>query len=409
MQLRVDTPDPFIDTAVAALNIAADAVWDEPQGAVMHGAIAWRSKLLGWRGPYAMDALGWHERARRHLAYWATRQNLDPIPDKLPPPEEGTNLARSRTALHSNGNLSNSHYDMNLVYIDALFRRLQWTGDLEFAREMWPVIERHLAWERRMFRREFGPEKLPLYEAYAAIWASDDLQYHGGGVSYSSAYNYWHNLMAARLARLLGHDSVTYETESRLIARAMRELLWMKDRGMFAEFKDLLGNQLVHPSAGLWSFYHVLDAGLPTADEALAMTRCVDASIPHLPVRGPGVPDDHEYHVLSSTNWMPYTWSVNNVVMGENIHAALGYWQAGRPEEAFRITKSALLASMFMGICPGNVGSMNYLYIISARIPTPSSSGARNSSDRQDGAVPIRPICFSTIGPPASQASPRRR
>jgi hypothetical protein len=58
---------------------------------------------------------------------------------------------------------------------------------------------------------------------------------------------------------------------------------------------------------------------------------------------------------------MPYTWSINNVVMGENIHTALGYWQAGRPDEAFRLTKSALLASMFMGICPGNVGSMNYL------------------------------------------------
>ncbi|MBE3099129.1 MAG: hypothetical protein IMZ44_18595, partial [Planctomycetes bacterium] len=67
------------------------------------------------------------------------------------------------------------------------------------------------------------------------------------------------------------------------------------------------------------------------------------------------------YAVLSTTNWMPYTWSINNVVMGENIHTALGYWQAGRGDEAFRLMKSALLASMFMGICPGNVGSMNYL------------------------------------------------
>ena len=24
-------------------------------------------------------------------------------------------------------------------------------------------------WERRLFRREYGPEKLPLYEAYAMI------------------------------------------------------------------------------------------------------------------------------------------------------------------------------------------------------------------------------------------------
>ena len=66
-------------------------------------------------------------------------------------------------------------------------------------------------------------------------------------------------------------------------------------------------------------------------------------------------------HVLSETNWMPYTWSINNVVMGEIVHTALGFWQAGRPDKAFRLTKSALLASMFMGICPGNVGSMNYL------------------------------------------------
>jgi hypothetical protein len=360
-QVAVDTPDPYLNAAVAALNVAVDAAWDESQGAVMHGAVAWRTALPGWRGPYAPDALGWHTRARRHFAYWAARQNNDPVPTKLPPPDENASLARSEAALHSNGDISNSHYDMNLVYIDALFRHLLWTGDLEFARQVWPVIERHLAWERRLFRREFGPEKLPLYEAYACIWASDDLQYHGGGVAYASAYNYWHNRMAARLARLLGRDPAPYQQEAELIARALREYLWLPDRGMFAEFKDLLGLQLVHPSAGLWTFYHTMDSGLPTPTEAWRMTMDVDRRIPHLPVCGPGVPADDNYHVLSTTDWMPYTWSVNNVVMGENVHAALGYWQAGRADEAYRLMKSALLASMFMGICPGNVGSMNYL------------------------------------------------
>jgi len=42
---------------------------------------------------------------------------------------------------------------MNLVYMDATFRHLLWTGDLEWARSIWPVIERRLAWERRLFRR----------------------------------------------------------------------------------------------------------------------------------------------------------------------------------------------------------------------------------------------------------------
>jgi signal transduction histidine kinase len=107
-------------------------------------------------------------------------------------------------------------------------------------------------------------------------------------------------------------------------------------RGKSPEFKDLLGNQLVHPSAGLWTFYHTMDSGLPTRQEALQMARAVERTNPHLPVHGPNVPTDADYHVLSSTDWMPYTWSTNNVVMGENIHTALGYWQAGRPEEAPR-------------------------------------------------------------------------
>ncbi|MDR1011439.1 MAG: DUF4450 domain-containing protein [Opitutaceae bacterium] len=362
-QITVDTPDAFINASVAALNVGADAVWDEPQGAVMHGAIAWRSRLLGWRGPYAMDALGWHARARRHLAYWATRQNTSPIPEKLPPPDENTNLSRSAKALHSNGDMANSHYDMNTVYIDALIRHILWTGDLDFARELWPVIERHLAWERRLFRREFGPDKLPLYEAYAQIWASDDLQYHGGGVTYATAYALYHNTQAARLARALGKpaEAAFHENEAALIARAAQKHLWLPGQGMYAEFRDLLGLQRAHPSAGLWSFYHAMDCGLITREQARPAVRYVNTHYPALPVRGPGVPADENYQVLSTTDWMPYTWSINNVVMGENIHAALALWQADRPDYAFRLAKSSLLASMFMGICPGNVGSLNYL------------------------------------------------
>ncbi|MFY9926170.1 MAG: DUF4450 domain-containing protein, partial [Opitutaceae bacterium] len=358
-RVGVDTPDPYLNAAVGALNVAADALWDAPQQAIMHGAIAWRTRLLGWRGPYALDDLGWHERARLNSAYWAALQNTDPIPAKVPPPDEGTHLSRNEAGLHSNGDLSNSHYDMNLVFIDALLRHLLWTGDVAYARRMWPVIERHLAWERRLFRREFGPERLPLYEAYAAIWASDNLEYGGGGAAHASAYNYYHNMMAARLAPLVGADPEPYAREAALVARGMRELLWLPGSGGFAEYKDLLGRQLVHPSAALWTFYHAMDSEVPTPAEAWRMTQWVDREIPHLPVRGTGVPEG--LHTLATSNWMPYQWSLNNVVMAEALHAALGFWQAGRPEEAWRIAKGSLLASMFMGISPGNVGTLSFL------------------------------------------------
>ena len=82
---------------------------------------------------------------------------------------------------------------MNLVFMDMLVRHLMWTGDLEFAREIWPAFERHLAWEHRLFRRTYAGasgKELPLYEAYAAIWASDNLQYNGGGAAHPRPTTY---------------------------------------------------------------------------------------------------------------------------------------------------------------------------------------------------------------------------
>jgi Domain of unknown function (DUF4450) len=356
-RLSVETPDDYINVAAAAVSVAADAIWDEKEGTFMHGANAWRVKLLGWRGPYAGDELGWPDRTARHFATFAAKQNTNPIAEVMPLADEEFNLARSEAALHSNGDFSvvePHHYDMNLVAVDVFFRHLLWTGDLDFARRMWPVIERHLAWERRLFRRPFGAEPLPLYEAYCCIWASDDLQYSGGGATHATAYNYWHNLMAARVAKLLGKDATPYEREADLIQRAMQRELWLTDRGWFGEFKDYLGLQAVHPNAALWTFYHTVDSQAATPQQAWQMSRFVDTQIPHILLTGSNVPPD--CYEVSTTSWMPYLWSINNVALEESAHTALGLWQAGRADAAFPLLKGALLDSMFLGICPGNVG-----------------------------------------------------
>jgi hypothetical protein len=360
-KVRIETPDPYLDAAMGSLNVAADALWDSDQEAIMHGAIAWRTKLLGWRGPYVLDELGWHDRASENFETWIPNQNLDPIPPAIPPPDPKANLARNEPGLHSNGDLSGSHYDMNMVFMDALFRHLLWTGDEAFARKAWPVIERHIAWERRLFRREYGPDKLPLYEAYATIWASDDLYYNGGGCAYASAYNVYANRMAARIAVLVGQDPRPYSEEADQIEKAMRTLLWLPDQGTFAEYKDLLGEQLVHADYGLWNFYHTVDEEAVTPREAWEMGTALASHLRPIPVEGPGVPKDAPYHVLSESDWMPYSWSINNVVMDENMHTALALWQGGHADDAYVLAKGALLASMYMGISPGNVGTMDFL------------------------------------------------
>lgn len=358
-QVSADTPDPFINAAVSALCAAADGLWDEPQGVVMHGAVAWRTPLAGWRGSYVNDALGWHDRAERYLKYWARRQNTNEAADVPMGPDPASNLARSHPAKQTRGDIGGKHYDMNLIYVDTLFRHLMWTGDWRLAEELWPVLERHFEWERRLFRRPFGEEGLPLYEAYAAIWASDDLQYSGGGVTHASAYNAYHNRLAARLARRLGKKPRPYEQEAERIEKAMRKHLWLAELGWYAEWKDWLGLQRTHPSAALWTFYHTLDCGAADPLQAWQMSRFVDTQIAHIPVHGPQIPEGL-YYTLATTNWMPYTWSTNNVVMAETAHTALAYWQAGRPEKAFSLFKGCILDSMYMGLCPGNLGMTSY-------------------------------------------------
>ncbi|MBI2513045.1 MAG: DUF4450 domain-containing protein [Opitutae bacterium] len=353
-RVTIETPDPFLDAALPALNIAADAVWDDRPNAFLHGAVAWRTRLLGWRVGYAGDALGWPERTRAHFDGFAAQQNTSPVPAALPAPEAPANLARNETALHSNGDLTNSHYDMNVVALDTIFRHLRWTGDLAYARKIWPVIERSLAWERRLFRREFGPDKLPLYEAYAAIWASDDLTYSGGGATHATALNLLHHREAARLARLLRVDPTPYETEATLIERGLQQHLWLAREGWFAESRDWLGLQRTHPSAAAWTVYHALDSQACTPLQAWQLARYADTALPRFPLTGRGVPPGA--HTIATTNWMPYTWSLNNVVFAESTHTALALWQAGRTDAANRLFRGALLDSMFLGACPGNAG-----------------------------------------------------
>jgi len=357
--LRFDTPDAYLNAVAPALAVAAEAIWDPLDGCVMHGAVAWRVALVGWRGPYVFDAIGQHERTRANLRHWLAKQNVSAITTGDPatgPADPDQRLARKEGLLHSNGDLSNNHYDMNLVFIDVLLRHLRWTGDLEFAREIWPALQRHLAWEHRLFRREFtgaNGEKLPLYEAYAAIWASDNLQYSGGGTAHGSAYNLFAHRAAAEIARLLQENATPYEAEANLIDKAMQQLLWLPWQGALAESKDLLGPQTVYSNPALWTVYHTIDSEAVTSQQAWQMAAERLHTSRHIPVRGEGVPPG-EWFMLSCSDWLPYMWSLNLLLLAENAHMALAMWQAGMADEAFTLLKSNLLDSLYRGLCPGD-------------------------------------------------------
>ena len=363
-RIKVITPDPYINTLGSALAIASDGIWESP--AYLHGAVAWRMHLNAWRGAYTADPLGWHDRAKSHFKSYSNSQVTQPLSGPVTP-DVSRNLARETeemgTSMFSSGYISRKpdnntiahHYDMNLVFFDQMLRHFKWTGDTEFMNEMWPVIQRHLDWEKR----NFDTNNDGLYDAYASIWASDALQYSGGAVTHSSAYNYFSNAAMAAVAKFLNKDDSPYLKESKTIFEATNAQLWIPKKGIFAEYKDALGNQLVHETPGVWSIYHTIDSELSNPFQAYQMLRYVDSKIPHIPITAEGL-DKKDLYAISTTNWQPYTWSINNVALAEQLHTSLAFWQGGQSEKAFKMWESALIESMYLGASPGGFEQLSF-------------------------------------------------
>lgn len=371
-RLIINTPDQYINAVGGALSVAGDAIYQDPT--YLHGAISWRVRIPGWRSAYVATALGWNDRAKTHFTAYANSQLTEPASGPVEM-DSAMNLGRVTkrigNAMFSSGYICPSpnnktltdlyYYDMNLVFIDALLRHVQNTGDLEFARKMWPAIERHLAWEKRTFDTD-GDE---LYDAFACIWASDALYYNGGGVTHSSAYNYFSNKCVAELASLIGKDGTGYQKESERILNAINAKLWLKDKGHYAEFVDAMGLKRMHESAALWTVYHSIDSKIADKFQEYQTLRYVDTQIAHIPFKVKGL-ENEKFHVVATTNWMPYYWSINNVTSAEQLHTSLAYWQGGRDEEAFTLLKSAVMDNMFCGSSPGNFPMMS-IYNAAAR------------------------------------------
>ena len=323
-RVEFNTPDPYVNTLGSALVVAADGDWDGKTW--LHGCIGWRMPLAGWRAGYLGDVLGWPERAVSHFnAYAKSLGNSNP--------ERNDQMY---------------HYDMNLNYIDELLWHFQYEADKAYLKKMWPVLTRHLAWEKR----NFDPDGDHLYDAYCYIWVSDALYYSGGAVTHSSAYNYRANKLAARVARLIGENGTPYQKEADAILEAMNARLWLKDAGHWAEYQDQMGLKRVHESGAVWSIYTPIDCSACTPEQAYLATKYIDREIPHIPVSS-------QLSTISTSNWLPYSWSVNNVAAAEVMHTALAYFEAGRSEEGYQLMMANVIDQMYDGQSPANFGQIS--------------------------------------------------
>lgn len=372
-RITFSTPDPWLNTLGSTITIAADGAWDGETW--LHGAIGWRMPLAGWRAGYLGDVLGWNERAVSHFDAYARSQvtNVPPVIDS-PTQDSTINLARAEkrwgTQMYSNGYICRNpnrndqmhHYDMNLNYIDELLWHFQYDADTAYMRKMWPVLREHLAWEKRNFDKDGNH----LYDAYCCIWASDALYYNGGEVTHSTAYNYRGNRLAARIAAIIGEDPRPYQAEADAILRAMNERLWADastsaryDVSHWAEYRDVMGLQRLHDDAALWSIYTPIDCGVGTPQQMYSCAEYVDRYIPHIPVEVAGN-ESPVGSIVSTSDWMPYSWSINNVASAEIMHTALALFEAGCADKGYELLRANVMDQMYLGASPANLGQISY-------------------------------------------------
>lgn len=384
-RIKFSTPDSYLNTLGSALVLAADGVWDGSTW--LHGAIGWRMPLAGWRAGYLGDVLGWNDRAVKHFDAYASSQVTD-VPVTMPGAQLDPKCNNARalkkwgTEMYSTGYICRNpnrndqmhHYDMNLNYIDELLWHFQYDADTAYMRKMWPVIKRHLAWEKL----NFDSDNNHLYDAYCCIWASDALYYSDGAVTHSSAYNYRGNLLAAKIAEKIGEDAEPYRREAEAIRKAMNDRLWLEGKDAYvpnptdimtgkrtvtpnhwAEYQDKMGHQRKHADAALWSVYTPIDCGVGNPSQMYEATRYVTSHIPHIDVEIAGQ-EHSDYQVISTSDWLPYAWSINNVASAEIMHTALAYFEAGNSAEGYRLMKSNIMDQMYLGQSPANFGQINY-------------------------------------------------
>ena len=347
-RVQVDTPDPRLNAAIAAVCHAIDASCDRDPFVFRHGCMAFSIHFLGWRVICGATALGWHERVKGDAAYYAAFQVRDGDGRDQPQPDPGRRycIEGEHSRFYGRGRIArDTHmYNTQSQFFDQAIRDWRWTGDPEMEKILRPSLELHLEWAKDCF----DPDDDGLYESYINVLPSDSVWYNGGGSVEESAYAYYGHLAAMDMARRAGDTNAAAQHQKRAekINRALPELLWLKDRGHFGLYVEQGGYRRVHSDAWVYSEFLPIDAGMTTPEQALQALYYTEWGLERIRLPFGG-------EVCQPSNWVPWKWSVRDMFGGDICALALAYFQTGLGDEGWELLLGATLESAYASAVPG--------------------------------------------------------
>jgi hypothetical protein len=347
-RVQVDTPDPRLDAAVAAVCHPIDAACDRNPFIFRHGCMAYSIHFLGWRVICGSTALGWHERVGGNAAYYVAHQ-VKEDKARLQPQADVTRRychEGSQSRFFGRGHIANSPgmYDTQSQFFDQTLRDWRWTADPQLEKLLRPALELQLEWARECF----DPDDDGLYESYINTLPTDSVWYNGGGSVEESAYAYYGHLAARDMARRAGDAAAAARHQARAekIRHALTKVLWLNDRGHFGLYVEQGGHHRVHGDAWLYSEFLPIDAGMATPEQALQALYYTEWGLEriHLPFGG---------QLCQPSNWVPSKWSVRDMFGGDMWHLALAYFQTGLADKGWDLLEGAMLETAYAGAVPG--------------------------------------------------------
>jgi hypothetical protein len=330
----VHSPDPYLNQSLPMIALVTDGTWGDT--AVIHGGWSWHQAYLGWRTHYGLVCYGWTDRARHSLLQHC----------RLGLIRGGDDAGGVSSMLEAPGSLG---YNMDEVFTDHVRQYFDYTGDMEFLREVYPVLEGVAQWETR--RLQVG--KTPLYESALDTWISDHHWYIRAQCTTASSYMLGLHRFLAEAARALGKDPEPYRRKAEAIRSAMQQKLWQPRRGVFAECQDTLGAKMLHPEPELPTIYHSSEFGAADPLQIYQMVHWADHNLPIsvTPYGGKGV---------WNCTWAPnngrnYTHSTYELAFEEQFNLAVADYVAGRADEAYALLRGGL-CGIYNGPTPGGLG-----------------------------------------------------
>ncbi|MDP2990452.1 MAG: hypothetical protein Q8O57_07800, partial [Kiritimatiellota bacterium] len=355
--MKVHSPNALLDLGMRALCAAMDALWVPP--VFLHGPIRWGSQgLCGWRITYGADVCGDYERTASHCRYYAEHQGKGGL-DRRPRASPETVLTRQTddSVLFSDGDIvSWGVYNCTELWLNFLAHYYQWTGDRDFIRAIWPNIRRAVAYEKRVF----DPDGDSLYENYANTYITDAHWHAGSGCVQASSYMYLGNRFAALAAGLVGESPEPFQEEAERIRRSMNRVLWLADKGVYAQWKDYLGAGLLHTDPELEAIYLSINNDVTDEFQTYQMLRFSEWGLPNDFAHEEGLQSFNEHFYpgrkafywvnqpidareMLTSNWRPIVHTVcESSAGGESMETARAYYRLGLCDRAWPLIQTML-------------------------------------------------------------------